>query len=126
MRSTGPIQWQPPEYRRHATDTLYLISFPLQHHGDIELESYWDAHPDGIGYLHKWTPKRGYSVIVLSEDDNAVRRKIGQWQTEEWQKKAELDTKLRLGEIDSDYKEAELSAVRSRLQKAAVTWATGL
>lgn len=113
----------------YRNPTLYLISFPL-HVGPnfsrvIDGSSRWERHPDGIGYLHKWTPSNGYSVVVLATSDT-VSSKVRQLNEEVRKKTDELNTKFKLGEIDEATLQQILAVTVSRVYNDAVTWATGM
>ena len=101
---------------------LYLVSFPDNAYTIVESSSSWERHPDGIGYLHKWSLSDG-PVIVLTGDYKTVQNPIHAFNDSARKQCEAIKKKKELGEIDEGAYQARLAEVRKATYDAILKWA---
>jgi|GEM_PF-3264312 len=101
---------------------LYLISFPDNDYRIVESSSSWERHPDGIGYLHKWSLSDG-PVILLTGNYKTVQDPIHSFNDSARKQCEALKQKKELGEIDEGAYQARVAEVRKATYDGILQWA---
>jgi len=110
-------------FQETNSEDLYFITFPSRY-SVVSSSSSWDRHPDGIGYLHSWSPEDGPVIVVSGNYDTAgsYLRKTEQAYSQELRA---LDKKKDLGELSEDAFNASAEALRNRAHQTIAQWASG-
>ncbi len=110
-------------FQETNTDELYFITFPRRY-SVVSSSNSWDRHPDGIGYLHDWSPEDGPVIVVSGNYETAgsYLRKTEQAYSQELRA---LDKKKDLGELSEDAFNASVDALRNRAHQTIAQWASG-
>ena len=101
---------------------LFLVSFPDSEYRIVNSSNSWERHPDGIGYLHKWSPSDG-PVIILLGNYQTIQNPIYSFNESARKQSEALKQKRDLGEIDEDSYRARLGEVRKTTYDAILKWA---
>lgn len=110
-------------FQETNTDELYFITFPNRY-SVVNASNSWERHPDGIGYLHNWSPEDGPIIVVSGNYETAgsYLRKTEQAYSQELRA---LDKKKALGELSADAFNASIEALRNRAHETIAQWASG-
>jgi hypothetical protein len=110
-------------FQETNSEDLYFITFPSRY-SVVNSSSSWDRHPDGIGYLHSWSPEDGPVIVVSGNYETAgsYLRKTEQAYSQELRA---LDKKKDLGELTDDAFNASVEALRSKAHQTIAQWASG-
>jgi hypothetical protein len=110
-------------FQESQSSELYLIKFP-DRYSVVKSSMSWERHPDGIGYLHTWSPEDGPIIVVTGNYETASRflNKTEQAYRDELQA---LDKKKDLGELTEDAFAASVATLRQRAYQAISQWAAG-
>lgn len=110
-------------FQETNTDELYFITFPSRY-SVVSASNSWERHPDGIGYLHNWSPEDGPIIVVSGNYETAgsYLRKTEQAYSQELRA---LDKKKDLGELTDDTFNASVETLRNQAHQTIATWASG-
>ncbi len=105
---------------------LYVISFSggLQESISWDYKSDWEKHPEGIGFLHSWSPNDGQVMIVVSNWQKM--NYISQVQESIRRQKESLEKKRELGEIDENAFQTRMAKIRKDAHDKVFIWASNL
>ena len=101
---------------------LYLIKFP-ERYRVVDSSTSWERHPDGIGYLHTWSPEDGPVFVVVGNYETAGRF-LGKTEAAYSEELRGLDKKKGLGELTDEAFSSSVTALRQRAYQAISQWVT--
>jgi hypothetical protein len=110
-------------FQERRSSELYLIKFP-DRYSVVDSSTYWERHPDGIGYLHSWSPKDDPIVIVTGSYETAGKF-LNKTKQAYRDKLRALGKKKDLGELTEDAFAASVATLRQRAFHAISQWAAG-
>ena len=110
-------------FQESQSSEIYLIKFP-DRYSVVDSSTSWERHPDGIGYLHTWSPADGPIIVTTGNYETAGRflNKTEQAYREELRA---LDKKKDLGELTEDAFVASVATLRQRAYQEISQWVAG-
>lgn len=111
-------------FQETNSSQLYMVKFPEQNrysYGVMNSSSRWERHPDGIGYLHTWSPEDG-PVIILVGNYNTAGTFLRETQQAYRNELSALKKKKDLGELTEDAVASSIEILRQRAHQAVSQW----
>jgi len=109
--------------RKENDRQLILLTLPIREYNVVDESTDWTAHPDGIGFTHKWSPAHGGGIVLYGNVWRQYRDQINRLNEAFRRSKEALDQKLKLGEISQATHADRLRELIDRAHTEAVTWA---
>lgn len=109
--------------RKADNKQLWLLTLPVREYNVVAQSYNWTAHPDGIGFTHKWSPSDGGGIVLYGDGWRQFRDAVNRFNEAFRRSKEALDQKLKLGEISQATHADRLRELIDRTHTEAVTWA---
>lgn len=105
------------------SNELYIVTFPRKFNIAATSPN-WERHPDGIGYLHDWSPEDG-PVVIVSGSYKSVGVYLNKFVVDFSREQHALSKKKQLGELSDEELKASLETLRAKAYQAISQWSVG-
>jgi hypothetical protein len=109
-------------FSESSDNELYLISFPDNDYTIVDCSGSWERHPDGLGFLHRWSLHDG-QVIVVTGNYKTVEAPVHAFNDAARKQSNALKKKKELGEIDEVGYRSRMAELRKATYDETVKWA---